>query len=69
MFMKIEQTEGFNLLTGVLLAASGVLVFTFVEYMLHRFIFHAEWYLPDVRIIRMLHFFLHGIHHMLPNDP
>jgi 4-hydroxysphinganine ceramide fatty acyl 2-hydroxylase len=36
---------------------------------LHRFIFHAEWYLPDVRIIRMLHFFLHGIHHMLPNDP
>lgn len=69
MFLKIEQTAGFDLLTGVLLAAFGVLLFTLTEYVLHRFIFHAEWYLPDIRIIRMLHFFLHGIHHMLPNDP
>jgi hypothetical protein len=69
LFTRQQDWDGFSWVEGLLLAAFGVLCFTLTEYLLHRFIFHAEWYLPDIRIVRMLHFFLHGIHHMLPNDP
>jgi 4-hydroxysphinganine ceramide fatty acyl 2-hydroxylase len=69
MFLNVEQWSGADPLSVVILVGLGVLLFTLTEYVLHRFVFHAEWYLPDVRIVRMLHFFLHGIHHMLPNDP
>ena len=31
--------------------------------------FHSEKWLPNSRIVRYLHYTLHGIHHMLPNDP
>jgi 4-hydroxysphinganine ceramide fatty acyl 2-hydroxylase len=47
----------------------GVFSFTLVEYILHRFVFHSERWLPNNRIVRYLHYTLHGIHHMLPNDP
>lgn len=56
-------------MTALLTAIAGVLLFTLTEYCLHRFIFHAEWHLPENKIVRMGHFFLHGIHHLLPNDP
>jgi 4-hydroxysphinganine ceramide fatty acyl 2-hydroxylase len=69
MFWKVEDWSNFHILTSLLVACLGAFVFTLIEYILHRFIFHADWYLPDVRVLRMLHFFLHGIHHMLPNDP
>lgn len=47
----------------------GIFSFSLVEYILHRFVFHSEKWLPNSRIIRYLHYTLHGIHHMLPNDP
>jgi len=50
-------------------ALIGAFLFTLTEYLLHRFIFHADWYIPDNRVLRILHFVLHGVHHMLPNDP
>ncbi|KAI8618764.1 hypothetical protein BC830DRAFT_1107410 [Chytriomyces sp. MP71] len=46
----------------------GLLVWTFVEYSLHRFVFHLDEFLPDSRIALTLHFLLHGIHHFLPMD-
>lgn len=46
-----------------------MLLFTFVEYALHRFIFHAEKKLYDYKILRYAHFMMHGIHHMFPFDP
>lgn len=48
---------------------TGLIFFTFIEYTLHRFIFHSDKFLPDSRVARYIHFFAHGIHHMLPNDP
>lgn len=46
----------------------GNLVWTFLEYTLHRFLFHLDYYLPDHYAALTLHFLLHGIHHYLPMD-
>lgn len=46
----------------------GVCVWTFIEYGLHRFLFHIDGWLPDNRVALTLHFLLHGIHHYLPMD-
>ncbi|KAH7321213.1 hypothetical protein B0I35DRAFT_477720 [Stachybotrys elegans] len=46
----------------------GVFIWTLVEYCLHRFLFHLDYYLPDNRVALTLHFLLHGVHHYLPMD-
>jgi 4-hydroxysphinganine ceramide fatty acyl 2-hydroxylase len=46
----------------------GLALWTLVEYILHRFLFHLDYYLPDNRFGITLHFTLHGIHHYLPMD-
>ncbi|RSL95458.1 hypothetical protein CEP52_012059 [Fusarium oligoseptatum] len=55
------------------LYTAGYFVFGFwfwsiIEYVLHRFLFHLDYYLPDNRVGITLHFLLHGIHHYLPMD-
>ncbi|EPS25591.1 hypothetical protein PDE_00525 [Penicillium oxalicum 114-2] len=46
----------------------GLCIWTLVEYVLHRFLFHLDEWLPDNRVGLTLHFLLHGIHHYLPMD-
>ncbi|CAL1708864.1 unnamed protein product [Somion occarium] len=46
----------------------GNVVWTILEYTLHRFLFHIDYYLPDHPWALTLHFLLHGIHHYLPMD-
>jgi 4-hydroxysphinganine ceramide fatty acyl 2-hydroxylase len=46
-------------------AALGLLVWTFVEYAMHRFVFH---YHPSSDWGKRLHFLFHGVHHDYPND-
>lgn len=46
----------------------GNLIWTFLEYTLHRFLFHLDFYLPDHPFALAIHFTLHGIHHYLPMD-
>lgn len=55
-------------LIALLFWAMGLFVWTFVEYCLHRFLFHLDQYLPDHPAFLTLHFLLHGIHHYLPMD-
>lgn len=45
----------------------GIPMWTFVEYILHRFLFHLE---PegDSPLLITFHFFLHGQHHKVPFD-
>ena len=43
----------------------GVLMWTLLEYIVHRYVFHYE---PKSRVGRMLHFIIHGVHHDYPND-
>ena len=46
----------------------GLCFWTIVEYVMHRCLFHVDYYLPDNRAAITLHFLLHGIHHYLPMD-
>ncbi|PWN23522.1 fatty acid-2 hydroxylase [Microstroma glucosiphilum] len=48
--------------------ASGVFIWTLLEYTLHRFLFHVDEFLPNNGPCLTLHFLLHGIHHYLPMD-
>ncbi|MBI5807827.1 MAG: sterol desaturase family protein [Ignavibacteriales bacterium] len=43
----------------------GIIVWTFTEYFLHRFIFH---YQPKSEWGNRLHFLMHGVHHAYPKD-
>ena len=43
----------------------GIFVWSFAEYVLHRFIFH---YQPTSKAGKRLHFVLHGVHHDYPSD-
>ncbi|NWF50723.1 MAG: sterol desaturase family protein [Ignavibacteriaceae bacterium] len=49
----------------ILLIVIGVFIWSFTEYMLHRFVFHYE---PKSNWGQRLHFILHGVHHDYPND-
>ncbi len=43
----------------------GILLWTLIEYLIHRYIFHYE---PKTRWGKQLHFVIHGVHHDYPND-
>jgi sterol desaturase/sphingolipid hydroxylase (fatty acid hydroxylase superfamily) len=43
----------------------GVLSWTLLEYVIHRYVFH---YQPKTRWGKLLHFIMHGVHHDYPND-
>ena len=53
---------------SVLCFLVGNVIWTILEYGLHRFLFHIDEWLPDRPLFLMLHFLLHGIHHYLPMD-
>ncbi|KAJ3108356.1 fatty acid alpha-hydroxylase [Phlyctochytrium planicorne] len=47
---------------------AGLIMWTMIEYGLHRFLFHLDDYLPDNKFAMTAHFAVHGIHHYLPMD-
>ncbi|MGE5682388.1 MAG: sterol desaturase family protein [Bacillota bacterium] len=49
----------------LLLIFFGLIIWTFTEYALHRFVFH---YTPKSKIGEKLHFIFHGVHHDYPKD-
>lgn len=50
----------------VSLLGGGVLLWTLVEYAMHRFLFHAS---ASSRVGRVVSFLVHGHHHLYPDDP
>lgn len=54
-----------SILTVVILFLLGVLMWTLLEYIVHRYVFHYE---PKTRAGKFLHFMMHGVHHDYPND-
>lgn len=64
----LALSNGFSKLAFALLYVLGLFLWTLIEYGLHRFLFHIEYYLPDHRIAFTAHFLLHGVHHYLPMD-
>lgn len=61
--------ESFSAMACVLIVIFGIFVFSLCEYLLHRFIFHAERWLPDSDFCRYISLFIHGFHHAFPLDP
>ncbi|ODQ80735.1 hypothetical protein BABINDRAFT_34905 [Babjeviella inositovora NRRL Y-12698] len=52
------------------LFALGFALWLFVEYIMHRFLFHMDNSMPDYnQYIFAVHFAAHGVHHFLPMDP
>jgi sterol desaturase/sphingolipid hydroxylase (fatty acid hydroxylase superfamily) len=43
----------------------GILLWTLLEYLIHRSIFHYE---PKSHLGKRLHYIVHGVHHDYPND-
>jgi len=46
----------------------GNIIWTMLEYGMHRFLFHIDEKLPDKPVFLLLHFLTHGVHHYLPMD-
>lgn len=47
---------------------TGIILWSLMEYTLHRFLFHVDDALPNNHLAMMAHFTLHGVHHFLPMD-
>lgn len=57
--------NGASLLQGVAFGLLGLLTWTLLEYVLHRWVFH---YVGPRLWQRRTHFILHGVHHDFPQD-
>ncbi|ORX81101.1 Inositolphosphorylceramide-B hydroxylase [Basidiobolus meristosporus CBS 931.73] len=53
---------------SVICFVSGIFLWTALEYVIHRFLFHFDESLPDHPKAFFVHFLLHGVHHYLPMD-
>jgi sterol desaturase/sphingolipid hydroxylase (fatty acid hydroxylase superfamily) len=65
MVYKALFVASLGFLTFASLLLAGIFVWTFVEYIMHRFVFH---YVPKAKWAYRLHFIFHGVHHDYPND-
>lgn len=54
-----------TVVNGILAYLGGILLWTFIEYLIHRWVFH---YAPKTETGRNIHFLVHGIHHDYPRD-
>ena len=66
MFIKGVSANQLGLIEIILTILSGLLVWTFSEYLLHRYLFHFD---AKYKIGKKLVFLFHGIHHDQPQDP
>jgi 4-hydroxysphinganine ceramide fatty acyl 2-hydroxylase len=57
--------KGLSFLTVLGFFVIGILTWTLLEYVIHRYVFHYE---PKTRVGKLLHFIMHGVHHDYPND-
>ncbi|MGZ3900048.1 MAG: sterol desaturase family protein [Bacteroidia bacterium] len=55
--LNIWQTMG--------LYFTGIIVWSLMEYILHRYLFHIDDYFP---ILKRMHYVFHGVHHENPRD-
>ncbi len=56
---------GVGLVGSMALFVGGLLMWTFVEYWLHRTLFH---WVPNTAWGERMHFLMHGVHHEWPHD-
>ncbi|TDJ05378.1 MAG: fatty acid hydroxylase [Deltaproteobacteria bacterium] len=66
MFVTGITSNGLGIGETVLTSLAGLLVWTFSEYMLHRYLFHFH---AKSKLGQKVVFLFHGIHHDQPQDP
>ena len=64
LYVSLWQRQ-LSMLAVAALFLLGVLLWTLLEYLIHRYIFHYE---PKTRLGKRLHYIIHGVHHDYPND-
>jgi 4-hydroxysphinganine ceramide fatty acyl 2-hydroxylase len=64
LFYGITTTE-IKFAKGLLVLFAGIISFTFVEYMMHKYFFHME---RDTPTKDKLQYSVHGVHHDYPKD-
>jgi len=69
LFMFAASIPDLSTSTAMAMCVLGLLKWSFLEYVLHRFVFHMDDAMPDHPLALALHFALHGIHHKFPTDP
>lgn len=57
--------NGLSIFAGAGMFLLGMAIWSLMEYILHRYLFHYE---PKTRVGKQLHFVIHGVHHDYPND-
>lgn len=62
-YLSFQALDAWLVLFGT---ALGYFIWTLIEYFGHRYLFHYEF--PG-RFGARLHFLIHGVHHVHPNDP
>lgn len=65
LYFLYQSAVTVNLLYILPLIVLGIMVWTFTEYNLHRFVFH---WCPPGEIGKRIHFMFHGVHHDYPRD-
>jgi 4-hydroxysphinganine ceramide fatty acyl 2-hydroxylase len=65
-FFLSNNDISFNVLS--LLFLIGMFSWTFIEYIIHRFLFHNNYIIKGNKFLNFIHFLLHGIHHKIPFD-
>jgi len=58
-------TTTISFLGAIALLVGGFLTFTFVEYIMHRYLYHME---PDSKFKDKVQYSMHGVHHDYPKD-
>ena len=64
LYVSLWQRQ-FPFVTVGVLFLVGILLWTLLEYLIHRYIFHYD---PKTRLGKRLHYVIHGVHHDYPND-
>jgi 4-hydroxysphinganine ceramide fatty acyl 2-hydroxylase len=64
LYISLRQRR-LSVLAVAALFLLGVLLWTLLEYLIHRYVFHYE---PKTRLGQRLHYIVHGVHHDYPND-
>ncbi|KAF8886544.1 fatty acid-2 hydroxylase [Infundibulicybe gibba] len=65
---RLSEIPSDSIAKTVLCFFAGNIIWTMLEYGMHRFLFHIDEWLPDHPAFLVLHFLTHGIHHYLPMD-
>lgn len=69
LYLLYLTSQSFSKLTCLYLWVAGVFAWSFIEYTLHKYIFHMPVYKDSGRFKKMFQFVIHGQHHKNPFDP